>query len=170
MKRRTFSLELSDDDMRVLLDMTASHGTTPEELLQGFVCDLIGGTHTHGSDERELAAQYFSRCGYGMEGDSFIANLLKYGGAEHVLDTLDYLDDIESDLAYYATHPEEREHDAAAIEGMTRDTEEREAELNEYYESYCEAAKEEGTKPQEWPNALEGLQSYRTRLRAIRED
>jgi hypothetical protein len=64
MKPRAFMLELTDYDMDEFLQLAERNGTTPEEILQGFICDLVDGSHTHGSDERMYAEQYLDRCHY----------------------------------------------------------------------------------------------------------
>ena len=64
-RRRNFRLELSDEDVRRFTDICRNDGTTPEEVLGGFINDLIGGSQTRGSDERMLARQYYDRCDYG---------------------------------------------------------------------------------------------------------
>lgn len=61
---RAFLLELSDGDMEDFTRLAKECGTTPERILEGFICDLTDGTQTHGSDERELAQQYIDRCRY----------------------------------------------------------------------------------------------------------
>lgn len=61
---RAFMLELSDGDMDDFIRISKECGTTPERILQGFICDLIDGTQTHGSDERDLAQQYIDRCSF----------------------------------------------------------------------------------------------------------
>lgn len=67
---RLFSLSLSDNDMDAFFQKAYRNGTTPQEVLEGFICDLIDGTQTRGSDERELAQMYFARCLYTSYGDS----------------------------------------------------------------------------------------------------
>ena len=56
---RAFMLDLSDGDITDFFRLA-----TPERILQGFICDLIDGTQTHGSDERDLAQQYIDRCSF----------------------------------------------------------------------------------------------------------
>jgi hypothetical protein len=41
------------------IELCTSDGTTPDEVLRGFVADLCSLDGTHGSDERDLV-----RCGY----------------------------------------------------------------------------------------------------------
>ena len=55
-------IELSDGDMVDFSRLAKEHGTTPTEILQGFICDLVDGSQTNGSDERLLAEQYLDRC------------------------------------------------------------------------------------------------------------
>ena len=61
---RAFMLDLSYRDIKEFSKLAKECGTTPERILQGFICDLIDGTQTHGSDERDLAQQYIDRCSY----------------------------------------------------------------------------------------------------------
>ena len=61
---RAFMLDLSYRDIKEFSKLAKEYGTTPERILQGFICDLIDGTQTHGSDERDLAQQYVDRCSY----------------------------------------------------------------------------------------------------------
>lgn len=65
-KPRQFMLNLSDNDIRQLYRLANGNGITPAEILQGFICDLIDGTQTRGSDERDLAQRYFDRCCYSL--------------------------------------------------------------------------------------------------------
>ena len=61
---RAFMLKLSDGDMDDFIRISKECGTTPEKILEGFICDLTDGTQTHGSDERDIAQQYLDRCSY----------------------------------------------------------------------------------------------------------
>ena len=59
---RMFMLDLSDGDMAQFARLAEEYGTTPAEILQGFICDLVDGSQTNGSDERLFAEQYLDRC------------------------------------------------------------------------------------------------------------
>lgn len=61
MKKKMIELELSKTDARNFCALAASKGLTASELLEGFICDLIDGEKTSGSDERLLAAEYLER-------------------------------------------------------------------------------------------------------------
>jgi hypothetical protein len=70
-RKRTLTLKLPDE----FLDLCQRDGTTPETVLRGFVADLCqitswashprtDGYSSNGSDERDLAGQYYQRVGY----------------------------------------------------------------------------------------------------------
>lgn len=61
-KERNFSIRLSDVDVEYLFIKAGSVGLTVPELLENFIGDLVDGTFTNGSDERDLASQWFERC------------------------------------------------------------------------------------------------------------
>lgn len=76
-KNRKISLELSDTDVRRICEKAGQAGLTVSELLQNFIGDLVGGTYSNGSDERDFAQQWFDRCGFGMMPDkTFLRYLL----------------------------------------------------------------------------------------------
>ena len=58
-KPRSFTLELSDADVKRLYEKAYSNGTTPAEMMQSYLGDLLDGTYTRGSDERMGS---FQRC------------------------------------------------------------------------------------------------------------
>ena len=39
-------------------------GVSPRDVLEGFIRDLCALDGSRGSDERDLAQQYYDRCGY----------------------------------------------------------------------------------------------------------
>lgn len=63
-KPRDLQLKLSDADVRRLAKMAARAELSVEELLESFIGDLVDGTYSNGSDERERANSWFERCGY----------------------------------------------------------------------------------------------------------
>lgn len=72
---RTVGIQMSDEDAEKLSAIAANHGKTVSELLSGFVGDLICGSQTNGSDEREFAELWLSRCYGYWEDDSLLAHL-----------------------------------------------------------------------------------------------
>ena len=72
---RTVGIQMSDEDAEKLSALAANHGKTVSELLSGFVGDLICGSQTNGSDEREFAELWLNRrYGY-WDDDSLLAHL-----------------------------------------------------------------------------------------------
>mgnify|MGYP006907984167 CR=1 FL=1 len=81
-KPKTFSLNLSDADIKQLFLKTGISGITPEELLENFISDLLDGEYSNGSDERMYAQQWFDRCCFDSinENNSFLNYILnEYG-------------------------------------------------------------------------------------------
>ena len=65
LKKRRFTVELTDSTFEAFKEMLERDNTTPSEVLEGFINDLVCGSHTRGSNERMYAQQYYDRCGYG---------------------------------------------------------------------------------------------------------
>ncbi len=65
LKKHRFTVELTDSTFEAFKRMLENDNTTPAEVLEGFINDLVCGSHTRGSDERMYAQQYYDRCGYG---------------------------------------------------------------------------------------------------------
>lgn len=100
-KPRTLELKLSDADYRRIAEKAATAEMTVEELLEGFIGDLVCGTYSHGSDERDLADQWFERCGFSFyNNDSFLHYLISEYALDDFVDAwLDfdvYGDDVEN--------------------------------------------------------------------------
>jgi len=51
------------EQLRLLCELL---GTTPAQVMQGFINDVSQEVNSNGSDERLLAVDYFLRVGYGM--------------------------------------------------------------------------------------------------------
>lgn len=72
---RTVGIQMSDEDAEKLSALAAKHGMTAGELLSSFVGDLICGSQTNGSDEREFAELWLNRCYGYWDDDSLLAHL-----------------------------------------------------------------------------------------------
>lgn len=92
---RTIKIELSDADVERLYKKAASVSLSPERLIEHFVGDLVCGTYTNGSDERDFISQWLHRCEFGMWPDR---TLIKYLSDEEILD--DFISDFEAVKAY----------------------------------------------------------------------
>lgn len=82
-RERKITVKLSDADCDRLARKCGEHGLTIGELIENFVGDLVGGTYSNGSDERDYADQWF---------DNFIMGCarLEYTGKDtaKVMDTV----------------------------------------------------------------------------------
>lgn len=108
-KRRNITITLTDEDCDKLVRKCGEHGLTVGELLENFVSDLIGGHGTNGSDERDLANQWFDRCWFGMFPENTFLHFLLLNGydPEHYLDVLDWIKDAEDTKQRAVDHPED---------------------------------------------------------------
>ena len=99
-RERKITVKLSDADCDRLARKCGEHGLTIGELIENFVGDLVGGTYSNGSDERDYADQWFERCWFGMFPEPTLLNhLLNLGyEPEHYLDMLENVETIKSEL------------------------------------------------------------------------
>ena len=99
-RERKITVKLSDADCDRLARKCGKHGLTIGELIENFVGDLVGGTYSNGSDERDYADQWFERCWFGMFPEPTLLNhLLNFGyEPEHYLDMLENVETIKSDI------------------------------------------------------------------------
>lgn len=100
-KERTIKLKLSDADCERISEKAGLHGLTIGELLESFIGDLINGTYSNGSDERDKASDWFERCWFGMfPNKTLLRHLLSWQyDVENFIDACD-------ELKYKKNHPE----------------------------------------------------------------
>ena len=126
-RERNIAVKLSDADCEKLARWSGEAGLTVGELLANFIGDLVGGTYSNGSDEEELAEQWYKRCWFGsFQEPTLLNHLLKYGHEPE--EYLELVDDIETALKekeYLAEHPEEANEEAQYIDSDIEDCEER---------------------------------------------
>lgn len=107
-KERTIKLQLSDADCDRIAEKAGKAGLTVAELLQNFIGDLVGGTYSNGSDERDYADRWFDRCWFGMfPENTLLRHLLEWG-----YDVDDFVSAWE-EKKYAEEHPEEFEEERA---------------------------------------------------------
>ena len=94
-REKKITVKLSDTDCDRLARKCGEHGLTVGELIENFIGDLIDGTYSNGSDERDYADRWFERCWFGMSPEPTLLNHLLNLGYEPE-DYLDMLDDIET--------------------------------------------------------------------------
>lgn len=91
-KERNITINLNDEDCISILDLCIQHNISLPLLLENFIADLTGGSSSNGSDERDLASEWFDRCWFGMFPDkSFLSSL---GSNDAVTDVLCLLEDV----------------------------------------------------------------------------
>ena len=115
-RERKITVKLSDADCDRLARKCGEHGLTIGELIENFVGDLVGGTYSNGSDERDYADQWFERCWFGMFPKQTLLNHLLCWGYEpkDYLDTLDNIETAQEEKKYLEEHPEEADEETIA--------------------------------------------------------
>lgn len=98
-RKRTIELELSDADVKRIAEKAGAHGLTVGKLLESFIGDLVCGTYSNGSDERDIAGQWFERCWFGMFPEmTFLSYLVEWGGMDEVLQAWDDITDSTENI------------------------------------------------------------------------
>ena len=91
MQTNTYCLHISRDELEALYFKASCVNVTIEQLLKDIIADLVGGTFTHGSDERMYADFWYTRWGaeiyphnFPDAGKSIKARELKGAGEIHI--------------------------------------------------------------------------------------
>lgn len=95
-KERSFALKLSDADVKRLFEKAGGVGLTVSELLENFIGDLVDGTYSNGSDERDYADRWFNRCEFSMGfGDlTFLQWLISNNCVDEAVDVWEIIQDF----------------------------------------------------------------------------
>lgn len=165
-KPRTFTLELSDADIKRLYEKAYRNGITPAALIEGFLGDLLGGTYTHGSDERELASAYYDRCCYEFSRTGSLLEWALYDcRLDDIADALEQIDDAAGDLEYYAQHPDDPDGTPEFLQELQGYKAEAESELQAIYSEYAAGKKE----PQPLDEGIAAIRRYMDELQNMTE-
>lgn len=116
--KRTFKLELSDEEVVELYTMAGRMDLMPEQLLEYFIRDLTESIRSNGSDERMMANQWMNRCWFSHEDKSFSAYLIEEGEDEEILKTLDQIEACKQWIA----HSEESIKSGVINDDISEDT------------------------------------------------
>lgn len=83
------------------------------ELIENFAGDLVGGTYSNGSDERDYADQWFERCWFGMIPKPTLLNHLLCWGYDpkDYLNAMDNIETAKEEKKYLEEHPEEADEE-----------------------------------------------------------
>ena len=117
-RERNITVKLSDADCDRLVRKCGEHGLTVGEMIENFVGDLVGGSYSNGSDERDNAERWFERCWFGMFPEQTLLNHFLCWGyePEDYLDTLDNIETAIKEKEYLEEHPEEANEEAQYID------------------------------------------------------
>lgn len=135
-KERTITLKLSDADCERISIKAGLHGLTVGELFENFIGDLVDGTYSNGSDERDKASEWFERCWFGMFPEESLLRHLLYWG--HDVD--DFITAYE-ELKYFEANPNEFAEKVAELEDgeMLWFQEEYHAYIDEFLDKHKDA-------------------------------
>ena len=142
-RERKIIVKLSDADCDSLARKCGEYGLTIGELIENFIGDLVGGTYSNGSDERDCADAWFERCWFGMfPKATLLKHLLECEYApEDYLNALENLETAKEQKKYMEDHPAETDEEEASC--IDTDIEEWEEELEDM---------RRGWEPAEEPN------------------
>lgn len=155
-RERNICLNLSDADVQRISEKAGRVNLSVSELLQNFIGDLVGGTYSNGSDERDLADQWFDRCWFGMFPDkTFLRYLIEYGCVDDALELWDWIKSEKEDLEHAATN--QGDSDDEEIAGMKENIEYWQEQLNDIFSDFQNEAKNEviGTLEEEMQKVIQ---------------
>ena len=155
-KKRAFTLELTDKETTAFIEMCFRDGTTPAEVLEGFICDLTEAERTRGSDERMLATQYYERCGYGF----FLSGEYRLND---IAEALDDIKDLEEEVQYLTDHPDEV--DEGELEDLGTQITDCKENIETIYQEYTAEIK----SPDTLEDGLKGVREYLETIEKAKE-
>lgn len=96
---RSITIRISDADCVRLAEKAGAVNLTVGELLKFFVSDLVFGTQSNGSDERDLAEQWFDRVGFEQMADNtFLRWLIRFSDVQEFVGHYEFMKECEDDL------------------------------------------------------------------------
>ena len=150
-KERTITVRLSDEDCESVFKLCGEHNITVAGLVESFIGDLVGGTYTNGSDERDYARRYFERCWFGMFPEPTLLNWLLNSGYDVYSDFLEVINDIGTgyaELEDYKKNPSV--FDQEEIEFLKTDIEDWEQQIAEIKADFLK-----GNEKADWEKEVE---------------
>lgn len=164
-KERTLTIKLSDADVMRVCKKAGAHNITVAQMVESYLQDLVHGTYTNGSDEREYANAYFERCGYSwMTDNTFTRYLIEWGFINDYMDNIEAENDLKADIAIYEDIEEPTADDLQELEALKEDLEEVQGYILDYYREYSAESKESETEPLEEAQSgvLKWYEEYKT--------
>lgn len=127
---RIIKVDLPKKDMENLMELCGMHGIVISELVEGFLSDLVGGEHSHGSDERDYTKHWFDRCEFGMFPQvTLLRYLIIHGDPEEYISLIDGIEREKDLKKYVKENPEE--FDEGEIESIDENIAYMENELKD---------------------------------------
>lgn len=137
-KERTLTIKLSDADVLRVCKKAGAHNITVAELIESYLQDLVCGTYTNGSDEREYASAYFERCHYSAYPENtFLRYLIEWCLIDDYMDNIEAENDIKEDIAIYENIKEPDADELEELEALKEDLQTVQGYLQDYYKEYC---------------------------------
>ena len=180
---RTITVKLSDTDCEKLVHICGEHNLTVGQLIGNFIGDLVCGTHSNGSDERDLAEQWFKCCWFGMFPEKTLLNHLLLDwedGPEHYLLAMNEIETAKENIRSIEKEIEEPSDvwkhifsDSAFTKPCYSNVDEYVAALKEDLQSYHDDLREwteelesmrEDWEPEEEPNMDEEIERIKKRV------
>lgn len=151
-KQRNITLRLPDEDIDALCKRVGSSQITVAQLIENFICDLIEGSKTNGSDERMYAQQWFERCWFGtLSEKTFLSYLIDF-------DQIDSAIEMWEELQDYKRQDELDEYDQEEMEVIQEELDEMFKDYKEWYSDPTDATLEAGMeKVAAWSKEREEL-------------
>lgn len=112
---RKLSLNLSDADVERLYVKAGIAQLTVSQLLESFIGDLVGGTYSNGSDERDAAQKWYERCGYSY---NYPSNFLSHLLCEYSIECVDDVLSLQEDIDGYTADLEKAEKNLMSLEEL----------------------------------------------------
>lgn len=146
MKKVVLNVELSDEDFRTVSELAAQSDCTLSGMVHDFLADLAGGKSERGSDEHDLAFQWWERGNIMPESFlSFLCNSYGIRGVESFMESFEAMrqadSDADDDLKEYGRAcltgtPEEIEEARKQVEESQKWQQQTEDELMESFREY----------------------------------
>lgn len=165
-RERKIMLKLSDADCERISNLCGEHNITVANLLESFIGDLVGGTYTNGSDERDFARRYFERCWFGMYPEKTLLNGLLNTDYDIYDDFLEVIDNIESGYAELEDYRKDPSvFDEEEIEFLKTDIEDWEQQIAKIKADFLKE-----NKKADWEKEVEAVnQWWKAKERLINE-
>lgn len=148
-RERTLTLRLSDADVKRICKKAASVSLTVSQLLENFIGDLICGTYSNGSDERNYADNWFERCCFDLSAEP---TFLRYSLINFICeDVIELYNDIQDEKEYLSEiEAEPMQEDELEEKALIEENIEYLSEqLQEYFTGYQKEWKMENSSLEE---------------------